>query len=164
MANETLEQLGNALEAAQQKIGAVAEEVSEQAYNELVAIRREKLRGLQEAGNDPFELTSYPQADFAAEVKESFVDVPEGEQGRSVCMAGRMMSKRVMGKASFADLRDTTGNIQLYVRRDDVGVEEYQEQEPAASARKIPRPEGPRGAVPPALCGPDRQPGGAQDV
>ena len=60
MANETLEQLGNALEAAQQKIGAVAEEVSEQAYNELVAIRREKLRGLQEAGNDPFELTSYP--------------------------------------------------------------------------------------------------------
>lgn len=53
MANETLEQLGNALEAAQQKIGAVAEEVSEQAYNELVAIRREKLRGLQEAGNDP---------------------------------------------------------------------------------------------------------------
>lgn len=71
-------------------------------------------------------LTSYPQADFAAEVKESFVDVPEGEQGRSVCMAGRMMSKRVMGKASFADLRDTTGNIQLYVRRDDVGVEEYQ--------------------------------------
>ena len=101
MANETLEQLGNALEAAQQKIGAVAEEVSEQAYNELVAIRREKLRGLQEAGNDPFELTSYPQADFAAEVKESFVDVPEGEQGRSVCMAGRMMSKRVMGKASF---------------------------------------------------------------
>lgn len=122
MANETLEQLGNALEAAQQKIGAVAEEVSEQAYNELVAIRREKLRGLQEAGNDPFELTSYPQADFAAEVKESFVDVPEGEQGRSVCMAGRMMSKRVMGKASFADLRDTTGNIQLYVRRDDVGV------------------------------------------
>ena len=126
MANETLEQLGNALEAAQQKIGAVAEEVSEQAYNELVAIRREKLRGLQEAGNDPFELTSYPLADFAAEVKESFVDVPEGEQGRSVCMAGRMMSKRVMGKASFADLRDTTGNIQLYVRRDDVGVEEYQ--------------------------------------
>ena len=109
MANETLEQLGNALEAAQQKIGAVAEEVSEQAYNELVAIRREKLRGLQEAGNDPFELTSYPQADFAAEVKESFVDVPEGEQGRSVCMAGRMMSKRVMGKASFADLRDTHG-------------------------------------------------------
>ena len=54
------------------------------------------------------------------------MDVPEGEQGRSVCMAGRMMSKRVMGKASFADLRDTTGNIQLYVRRDDVGVEEYQ--------------------------------------
>ena len=51
IANETLEQLGNALEAAQQKIGAVAEEVSEQAYNELVAIRREKLRGLQEAGN-----------------------------------------------------------------------------------------------------------------
>ena len=73
--------VGQCVGGSQQKIGAVAEEVSEQAYNELVAIRREKLRGLQEAGNDPFELTSYPQADFAAEVKESFVDVPEGEQG-----------------------------------------------------------------------------------
>ena len=117
MANETLEQLGNALEAAQQKIGAVAEEVSEQAYNELVAIRREKLRGLQEAGNDPFELTSYPQADFAAEVKESFVDVPEGEQGRSVCMAGRMMSKRIMGKASFSDLSAGTTWVWRSIRR-----------------------------------------------
>ena len=58
-------------------------------------------------------------------MKESFVDVPEGEQGRSVCMAGRMMSKRVMGKASFADLRDHSGDIQLYVRRDVVGEEEY---------------------------------------
>ena len=58
------------------------------------------------------------------------MDVPEGEQGRSVCMAGRMMSKRVMGKASFADLRDTTGNIQLYVppgRRGCGGVSGVQE-------------------------------------
>ena len=103
------------------------EEMTEQDYSQLVAIRRDKLKALQEAGRDPFQRTSWPQADFAAEVKENFVDVPEGEEGRRVCMAGRMMSKRVMGKASFADLRDKTGTIQMYVRRDDVGVEEYQE-------------------------------------
>ena len=108
---------------------APGQELTQQDYNELVAVRREKLKALQEAGNDPFQKTSWPQADFAAEVKESFVDVAEDagpEAHRQVCMAGRMMSKRVMGKASFADLRDRSGNIQLYVRRDDVGTDEYQ--------------------------------------
>lgn len=108
---------------------APEQELTQQDYNELVAIRREKLKALQEAGNDPFQKTSWPQADFAAEVKESFVDAAEDagpEAHRQVCMAGRMMSKRVMGKASFADLRDRSGNIQLYVRRDDVGTDEYQ--------------------------------------
>ncbi len=102
------------------------QELSAQEYNELVAVRRQKLKELQEAGKDPFQQTKYPQSDFAADVKANFVDVPEGEHGPSVCMAGRMMSKRVMGKASFADLRDRTGDIQMYVRRDDVGTEEYQ--------------------------------------
>ncbi len=120
MANESIEMQGT----APQNVEA-ADQASEQEYNELVAIRREKLRSLQEAGNDPFEQTSYPQSDFADEVKASFVDLEEGEEPRKVCMAGRMMSKRVMGKASFVDLRDTTGNIQLYVRRDDVGTDEY---------------------------------------
>ena len=102
------------------------QELSAQEYNELVAVRRQKLKELQEAGKDPFQQTKYPQSDFAAEVKANFVDVPEGEHGQDVCMAGRMMSKRVMGKASFVDLRDRTGDIQMYIRRDDVGTEEYQ--------------------------------------
>ena len=99
----------------------------QQDYNELVAIRREKLKALQDAGKDPFANTVWPQSDFAAEIKESFVDLPEDAEPRRVCMAGRMMSKRVMGKASFADLRDKSGNIQMYVRRDDIGADSYQE-------------------------------------
>ena len=105
-------------------------EMTRQEYNELVAIRRQKLADLQQAGKDPFHITRWPQADFAAEVKESFQDLPEDaapQDHRQVCMAGRMMSKRVMGKASFADLRDTTGDIQMYVKRDDVGADVYQE-------------------------------------
>ena len=105
-------------------------EMTQQEYSELVAIRRQKLADLQQAGKDPFHITKWPQADFAAEVKESFQDLPEDaapEDHRQVCMAGRMMSKRVMGKASFADLRDTTGDIQMYVKRDDVGTDVYQE-------------------------------------
>ena len=105
-------------------------EMTQQEYSELVAIRRQKLADLQQAGKDPFHITKWPQADFAAEVKESFQDLPEDaapEDHRQVCMAGRMMSKRVMGKASFADLRDTTGDIQMYVKRDDVGADVYQE-------------------------------------
>ena len=109
---------------------APAEEMTQQEYSELVAIRRQKLADLQQAGKDPFHITKWPQADFAAEVKENFQDLPEDaapEDHRQVCMAGRMMSKRVMGKASFADLRDTTGDIQMYVKRDDVGADVYQE-------------------------------------
>ena len=105
-------------------------EMTRQEYNELVAIRRQKLADLQQAGKDPFHITRWPQADFAAEVKENFQDLPEDaapQDHRQVCMAGRMMSKRVMGKASFADLRDTTGDIQMYVKRDDVGADVYQE-------------------------------------
>ena len=110
---------------------ANSEELTQQEeYSQLVAIRREKLKALQDAGNDPFQRTSWPQSDFSDEVKAHFEDLPEDaapEAHRQVCMAGRMMSKRVMGKASFADLRDRTGDIQMYVRRDDVGAEAYQE-------------------------------------
>ena len=102
------------------------QELSEKAYNELVAVRRDKLKALQEAGNDPFQKTKYPQDAFAADIKKEYDHLAaEEETDRTVCMAGRMMSKRVMGKASFADLRDATGNIQLYVRRDVIGEEEY---------------------------------------
>ncbi|HCO62539.1 MAG TPA: lysine--tRNA ligase, partial [Clostridiales bacterium] len=103
-----------------------AEELSEKAYNELVAVRREKLKGLQEAGNDPFQKTKYPQDAYAADIKREYEYLAaEEETGKMVYLAGRMMSKRVMGKASFADLRDNSGDIQLYVRRDAVGEDEY---------------------------------------
>ena len=102
------------------------QELSEKAYNELVAVRRDKLKALQEAGNDPFQKTKFPQDAFAADIKKEYDYLTaEEETDRTVCMAGRMMSKRVMGKASFADLRDASGNIQLYIRRDVIGEEEY---------------------------------------
>ena len=103
-----------------------APELTEKAYNELVTIRRNKLKELQAAGSDPFTITRYPQDSFAVPIKEQYAAIqPEEKTGHIVCMAGRMMSKRVMGKASFADLRDTTGDIQLYVRRDELGDEPY---------------------------------------
>ncbi len=126
MEKEGLNPLDSALDTAREKLEGAVEALTEQAYNELVAIRRGKLAELQENGSDPFERTSWPQTHFAAQVKAAFVDPPEGERGPDVCMAGRMMSKRVMGKASFADLRDASGDIQMYVRRDDVGVDDYQ--------------------------------------
>ncbi|MEG1380663.1 MAG: lysine--tRNA ligase [Ruthenibacterium sp.] len=123
--NEIKEKIETTLAAAATKAQEVVEELTAEAYSELVAVRRDKLQALKDAGADPFANTSYPQSDFAADVKANFTDVPEGEQGPAVCMAGRMMSKRVMGKASFADLRDDTGTIQLYVRRDRIGEDEY---------------------------------------
>lgn len=114
-----------AAQAAAEVVENAVEALTEEAYSELVQIRRDKLQTLKDAGADPFVRTSYPQADFAAEVKESFAEPAEGESGRMVCMAGRMMSKRVMGKASFADLRDTSGTIQMYIRRDMIGEDAY---------------------------------------
>ena len=89
-------------------------------------VRRQKLADLQAAGRDPYTITKYDQTDFAAALQEEFKDLPaESETGKTVSLAGRMMSKRVMGKASFAHLRDDKGDIQLYVRRDELGEEAY---------------------------------------
>ena len=97
-----------------------------QDMNELLQIRRDKLAQLQQEGKDPFQITSYPVDNHAAPVREKFAGLePEQESGETVCLAGRMMSKRVMGKASFSDLQDKSGSIQLYVRRDLIGDEEY---------------------------------------
>ena len=92
-------------------------------YNELVRVRREKLAELQAAGRDPFARTSFPVQDHAAEIKENFVDKEEGDEtpGRHVSIAGRIMTKRGMGKAGFCDLQDDTARIQLYVRKDMIG-------------------------------------------
>ena len=94
--------------------------------SEQVQVRRQKLADLQAAGNDPFTLTKFPQDAYSADLKEEFKDLPnETDSGKQVALAGRMMSKRVMGKASFAHLRDDKGDIQLYVRRDELGDEAY---------------------------------------
>ncbi|MDO5603275.1 MAG: lysine--tRNA ligase, partial [Oscillospiraceae bacterium] len=100
-----------------------------QDYNELVRIRREKLAALCEAGKDPFTITKYDVTDHAAGIKENFVDKEEGDEtpGPCVSVAGRIMTKRGMGKAGFADLQDATGRIQLYVRKDMLGEEAYAE-------------------------------------
>ncbi len=98
----------------------------EQDINQLMAVRREKLKNLQEAGSDPFALTKYEQDAYSADLQEEYKDLPaETETERTVSLAGRMMSKRVMGKASFAHLRDGKGDIQIFARKDIMGEEAY---------------------------------------
>ena len=93
---------------------------------DILRVRREKLAALREAGADPFQITKYPQNAYSAEVKERFADLAAEEETEvEVCLAGRMMTKRVMGKASFAHLRDDKGDIQIYVRHDVIGEEPY---------------------------------------
>ena len=84
-------------------------------------IRQEKLKALQEEGKDPFVITKYDQTHHSADIKENFDEL----EGKVVRVAGRMMSKRVMGKASFCNIQDLKGNIQSYVARDSIGEEEY---------------------------------------
>ena len=103
-----------------------AAEAGEVNIGDILRVRREKLAALREAGNDPFRITKYPQDTYSAEIKERFADLEaEAETDVTVCLAGRMMTKRVMGKASFAHLRDDKGDIQIYVRRDVIGDEAY---------------------------------------
>lgn len=95
--------------------------VSAQDYGELIRVRREKLAALQSEGNDPFQITKYDVSHHSTEIKAQF-DQLEGE---TVTVAGRMMSKRVMGKASFCNVQDLSGNIQSYVARDSLGEDTY---------------------------------------
>ncbi|MCR5716732.1 MAG: lysine--tRNA ligase [Lachnospiraceae bacterium] len=114
----------------------------EQDLNQLLKVRREKLATLQEAGDDPFRITKFDQTHHTTDVKENFealefipgVDeegksivtpIEQIPEGKLVSVAGRMMFKRVMGKASFANIRDLKGDIQIYVTRNDLGEEAY---------------------------------------
>jgi len=92
-----------------------------QDVNQLLKIRRDKLAELQADGKDPFQITKFDVTHHSQEVKDQFEDL----EGKSVVLAGRMMSKRVMGKASFCNIQDLQGNIQSYVARDSIGEEEY---------------------------------------
>lgn len=97
------------------------EELTEQQLSELLQIRRDKLTALQEAGKDPFTVTKYEVTAYNADIRADF----ERLEGSEVSIAGRMMSRRIMGKASFMDIRDGSDRMQVYVRRDDVGVDDY---------------------------------------
>ena len=99
---------------------------SEQDLSQQAAVRRQKLADMKAAGFDPFTITKFPQDAYSADLKAEFVDLPaESETGKVVCLAGRMMSKRIMGKASFSHLRDDKGDIQVFLKRDVLGDEAY---------------------------------------
>ena len=93
----------------------------EQDINQLLKVRREKLAALQEAGKDPFQITKYDVTAHSRDIKENYDQM----EGQTVSIAGRIMQKRVMGKASFCNVQDLKGNIQCYVARDDIGEESY---------------------------------------
>lgn len=96
-------------------------ETPEVSLSELLQIRRDKLSALQEAGHDPFEQVRYDRKHYAADIRSDF----DAYDGKEVSVAGRLMSKRVKGKASFCDLMDASGKIQLYIKLDNVGEETY---------------------------------------
>lgn len=91
--------------------------------NELVQVRRQKLADLQEAGKNPFEIVKYDVTHHSMEIKDHFDEL----EGQEAAVAGRLMFKRVMGKASFCNVQDLQGSIQAYVARDEIGVEEYKD-------------------------------------
>ena len=95
----------------------------EQDLNELLKVRREKLAALQAEDKDPFKITKYDQTHHSVDIKADF----ENLEGKTVSIAGRMMSKRIMGKASFCNVQDLKGNIQSYVARDSIGEDNYKE-------------------------------------
>ena len=93
----------------------------EENLSQLLQIRRDKLKELQESGNDPFQITRYEVDNDSANIKANF----DALEGQAVSVAGRLMSKRGMGKVSFCDLQDKSGRIQLYARRDEMDEAEY---------------------------------------
>ena len=97
--------------------------VQEQDLNQLLKVRREKLSELQAAGKDPFQITKYDVTHHSREITENF----DAMEGKVVRVAGRMMQKRVMGKASFCNVQDLKGNIQSYVARDSIGEDSYKD-------------------------------------
>ncbi len=100
----------------------VNQQSEEQDLSEILLVRRTKLKDLQEKNNDPFKIVKYEVTDSTKNIIENF----EALEGQSTSIAGRLMSKRGMGKAGFCDLQDRDGRIQLYVRKDEVGDESYE--------------------------------------
>ena len=105
---------------ADNKVNPAVENNAEN-FNDLVRVRREKLKTLQDAGQDPFQITKYDVTHHSSDIKDNYDEL----EGKTVSVAGRMMSKRIMGKASFCHVQDLKGTIQVYVARDALGEEEY---------------------------------------
>jgi len=105
---------------ADNKVNPTVENTAEN-LNELVRVRREKLKNLQDEGKDPFQITKYDVTHHSVDIKENYDEL----EGKEVSVAGRMMSKRIMGKASFCHVQDLKGTIQVYVARDSLGEENY---------------------------------------
>lgn len=101
----------------------MAQQNVQQDINQLLKVRREKLADLQERGRDPFKITKFDVSHHSMEIKEKYANL----EGKTVSVAGRMMFKRVMGKASFCNIQDLQGNIQVYVARDDIGEDDYKD-------------------------------------
>ena len=97
--------------------------VQEQDINQLLKVRRDKLADLQANGKDPFQITKFDVTHHSVDIKEDY----ERLEGTSVTVAGRMMFKRVMGKASFCNVQDLKGNLQIYVARDSIGEDSYKD-------------------------------------
>ena len=98
-------------------------QAAEQDLNQLLKVRHDKLKDLQEHGKDPFQITKYDVTSHSQEIKDNYSSM----EGKEVTVAGRMMFKRVMGKASFCNVQDLQGNIQAYVARDSIGEESYKD-------------------------------------
>ena len=104
-----------------------AEELSEEKLSEILKIRRDKLAALKKEGHDPFAEVKYEVTATSSEITQNYREEDSCKEEKTVSIAGRMMSRRIMGKASFAHISDSDGQIQLYVKRDDVGEEAYAE-------------------------------------
>ena len=106
---------------AEQNQAQEQHEQTAEELHELKRIRREKLAELQAAGNDPFQQVRFERDHYTSDIHEHFDEL----EGKTVRLAGRMMSKRIMGKASFSDMTDRYGRLQLYIKRDNVGEDVY---------------------------------------
>lgn len=104
-------------------MGEQQKNMQESDVNQLRKVRREKLADLQSNGKNPFIITTYDVTCHAADIKENYDEM----EGRQVSLAGRVMQKRVMGKASFCNILDRSGDIQSYIARDSIGEEEYKD-------------------------------------
>ena len=109
--------------AEQNKNNQKNQQNAQQDIGQLLKVRRDKLADLQERGKDPFEITKFDVTNHTTDIKDNFEEM----EGKTVTVAGRMMLKRVMGKASFCNIQDLKGNIQSYVARDSIGEEDYKD-------------------------------------